>query len=122
MANFQEKNVLLTRDDVGRGKPSVYTLPQDTHVYGKKRKKEVFGVDKLTSSWHFPPLTEPKESGRDFRTMDKMGIAAKITKPEQVREFRNNNDVLLKKKRGSLPCKKRSSSIHEFNNSFNGIE
>mmetsp|Transcript_25549 Transcript_25549/g.34154 ORF Transcript_25549/g.34154 Transcript_25549/m.34154 type:complete len:157 (+) Transcript_25549:35-505(+) len=110
---IREKNILLARDDIGRAKPSVYSLPTDTHIYGVKNKYEEFGVAKLTSSWHLPPITEQKIVERDFRKMNVMGVDAKITKPKQVREFRSHLDVLLHKPKGSKPVS-RAMSIDRF--------
>ena len=85
---WKEKNPLLTRDDVGRAKPSTHDLPQDTHAYGVKNKKEEYGVGALTSSWHLPDIKKSNTSERDYQRLNKMGVNAKIIKPNQVREFR----------------------------------
>ena len=61
VAMWKEKNVLLTKDDIGRSKPSTYNLPRDGHIYGVKAKPEVYGVGKLTSEWHFPELSQAKQ-------------------------------------------------------------
>ena len=112
---MREKNVLLARDDIGRPKPSVYSLPNQAHAYGVANKIEEYGVGKLTSSWHLPPITDSKKAKdqKDFRKMNVMGVDAKITQPRQVREFRSGLDVKVKQPRGSRPSN-RSSSIDIF--------
>ena len=90
--------MLLTRDDIGRGKPTTHDLPQPNHTYGVKNKKEEYDVGKLTSSWHLPPLTEPKIGVKDYQKLNRMGAEAKVIKPYQVRPFRQQHDVRVIKK------------------------
>ena len=65
-AMWKEKNVLLTRDDIGRSKPSTYNLPNEGHAYGVKMRQEAYGVGKLTSEWHFPALSQAKIGEKNF--------------------------------------------------------
>ena len=48
---YKEKNSLLTRDDIGKAKPSTYNLKDQGFVYGVANKKEPFGAGALTSQW-----------------------------------------------------------------------
>ena len=64
--NFKEKNPLLARDDVGKPKPTTKDLPVESHSYGVKNKREEFGVDKLTSSWHLPAISQAKIGEKDY--------------------------------------------------------
>lgn len=109
---WKEKNPLLTRDDVGKAKPSTHDLPMDQHAYGVPNKKEEFGVGKLTTSWHLPELRTQKPSERDYQKLNKMGINAKIIKPYQVREFRMNHEDVRRVKKNSQPG--RVHSLRQF--------
>ena len=78
---FKEKNPLLTRDDVGRSKPTTHDLPSEGHAYGIKLKREEFGVAKLTSEWHLPEIPRNKIGDKDYQKLNKMGVEAKIARP-----------------------------------------
>ena len=45
------KNVLLVKDDVGKPKACVRTLPNQDHAYGYKAKPDPEGAGALLSSW-----------------------------------------------------------------------
>lgn len=38
------RNVLISKDDVGRGKPAPYQLPGPDFAYGKQDSKDRYGV------------------------------------------------------------------------------
>ena len=63
---IKEKNVLLTRDDVGRAKPHTYNLPTDGFVYGVANKREAFGAGKLTSEWQVAARSDVAAPAKDF--------------------------------------------------------
>ena len=108
---WKERNVLLTRDDVGKAKPTTHDLPQGPHTYGVKNKQEEFGVGKLTSSWHLPEIRKNSTFEKDYQKLNRMGVNAKIIKPYQVREFRQNHDVRKVKKQGNPS---RVTSLRQF--------
>ena len=114
---LQEKNPLLVRGDVGRAKPTTYSLPVETHTYGMKLKREEYGANKLTSEWHLPPITQKKEGERDFKKMNQLGVAEKVIKSNQVRNFRQNVDVRVVKKPVSVTAANRVSSEQAFKQS-----
>ena len=78
---WKEKNPLLTKDAVGRPKPTTHDLPYGSHAYGVKNKAEEFGVGKLTSSWHLPEISIGKATDPDYQKLNRMGAQAKIIKP-----------------------------------------
>ena len=78
---WKEKNPLLTRDDVGKAKPSTHDLPLNAHAYGVKNKIEEYGVGKLTSSWHLPEIRKNITTEKDYQKLNRMGVNAKIIKP-----------------------------------------
>lgn len=47
----KSNNVLLKKDDVGRGKPTTFTLPAKDFVYGKPEFTDQPGVGVLTTQW-----------------------------------------------------------------------
>ena len=108
---FRERNVLLAKDDIGRPKQSTYDLPGQDHAYGVKNRKEEYGAGKLTTSWQVAQAVELKNSQKDFQKLNRMGVNAKIIRPQQVSDFRKNHDVWVKKKHGQPP---RVSSVQAF--------
>ena len=64
-------NVLLVKDDVGRGKPCTVKLPPLTHTYGKPDNKDAEGVRMVTSSWATHTQSRGRLPATDFRKMNK---------------------------------------------------
>jgi hypothetical protein len=46
-------NILLLKGDVGRSKPSVYELPENSFSYGKKVNRDGIGMKEITSDWQY---------------------------------------------------------------------
>ena len=56
----------MTKDDIGRAKPTTHDLPSQEHAYGVKNRREQFGVDKLTNDWDIGKPSEVKQTKKDY--------------------------------------------------------
>ncbi|CAK0800581.1 unnamed protein product [Prorocentrum cordatum] len=95
-ASFRNRscNALLLRDDVGRGKPSAYDLPHESHAFGRAEAPDMEGAGDVLNSWaaHVPGPREGPDR-RDFLRMNKMAAGSRVTTAKDLAEFRKNNDV-----------------------------
>ena len=48
---ISHKNVLLVKDDVGKGKPATFKLPDKSFSYGKGVKSKGEGAGAICTSW-----------------------------------------------------------------------
>lgn len=48
---IRKKNVLLLKDDIGKGKPPSIKLPPVDNAYGKPNNKNEQGAAVITTSW-----------------------------------------------------------------------
>ena len=92
-------NYLIAKDDVGKRKPVCVNLPNEVHVYGKKTDKDIENVQDLIYTWKISEKTQVKDVEKDFRILNKLGLKKKITRANQVREFRKNSPDFLISKR-----------------------
>ena len=68
------RNQLLAKDDVGRGKPNTRDLPPEGFTFGKPDRKDPEGASIVTQSWKAHEQSRPKESERDFKKLNKLGV------------------------------------------------
>jgi hypothetical protein len=102
------KNFLLVRDDIGKSKQSVFSLPPDGFSYGRPDMKdqEGAGVGKstppflkrfiVTSSWKAHTKTSSQMQERDFKKLNKMQLKDKAIDAKKSTDFRKNNDARMK--------------------------
>lgn len=104
------KNQLLVRSDVGCAKGSVRDLPSPDHRYGYKIKKDKESAGSLLSSWQMHSPTKAPLVQKDYNKMNKLGAVSKITKPKQVKNFREKHNFTIKDSRNRLKYAKRLPS------------
>lgn len=97
---YREKNPLLVKNDIGKSKPFTHDLPSDDHVYGKELKRETYGAGALTSDWQLSKPNYRTETHRDFQKLNKVSLRCGVTSPKDVKQFRMNTDIRIKKKFG----------------------
>ena len=68
------KNCLLVKDDVGRGKPATRKLPPEGFTFGRPDKKDEEGAGVITCSWKAHEKSKSKDPERDFKKLNKLGI------------------------------------------------
>lgn len=72
---IRKKNVLLLKDDIGKGKPASIKLPPVDVAYGRPNNKNEQGCSVITTSWL--EHTSSKQSlhmGQDWKKRNKYGI------------------------------------------------
>ena len=96
------KNVLLVKDDIGKAKTSVRSLPGNEHFYGSKPKPDKEGAGALISSWQEHNPTKREVQQKDFKLLNKMSLDNKLTSPKEVTNFVKDHNVKVKEKRFKL--------------------
>ena len=76
---INNKNQLLVKDDVGKGKPATRDLPPDGFTFGKPDRRDVEGAGVVTSSWKAHEQSRAKEQERDFKKLNKVAIKSGVT-------------------------------------------
>ena len=117
---YKERNVLLARDDIGKSKPTTHNLPSQEHAYGVKNKQEQFGVGRLTQEWEISKHSSVKQTGQDYQRLNKLGINARVIRPNQVKSFRSGLDVRVPIKEGKSRLNK--STLMRVPPSINDVQ
>lgn len=88
--------MILTKDDVGRARPTCYDLPSDAHAYGRAEPADMEGAREVTMHWasHIP-RPKPGENIQDFKKLNKMAATENVSTAKQLKHFKQNNDVKL---------------------------
>ena len=97
----QSVNCLLTKDDIGKAKPSARDLPQGGFTFGKADPKEQFPVGILTSSWNFHAKSSKKISDKDFQRLNKVAIKEKAHTSQRQYELRKMVDIRIMQAQGT---------------------
>ncbi|CAK57406.1 unnamed protein product (macronuclear) [Paramecium tetraurelia] len=101
-------NPLLTKDDVGKSKPSTYNLPNQDFVYGHPLARDKEGAKEVTMTWKFHQESQDKVPNRDFAELNKQSIHNGSVKAhvtvhsiQDMYKFRQTHDARLKLKKGT---------------------
>lgn len=87
------KDVLLTRDDVGRSKPSTYDLPPSSFIYGKSAGHDEEGASEgivmkiarvVTRSWKFHSNSKDVVPEKDFKRINALAARKKHEKSKDA--------------------------------------
>eukprot|EP01017_Pseudomicrothorax_dubius_P002268 TRINITY_DN10009_c0_g1_i1.p1 TRINITY_DN10009_c0_g1~~TRINITY_DN10009_c0_g1_i1.p1 ORF type:complete len:224 (+),score=55.51 TRINITY_DN10009_c0_g1_i1:42-713(+) len=105
LPNVKQANVLLTKDDVGKSKPTTRKLPPDTFVYGKKLDMTQEGAKEVSGSWAFHQRSLDTPGQVDFKLMNKLSLQAGLRTSKEFGKFRQHNEVLLPVNRGRKDVK-----------------
>lgn len=62
------------KDDVGRSKPSAYSLPPVEYTYGKPLERDEEGAKEVSMTWKYHNETRAKEPDRDFAKLNKLSL------------------------------------------------
>jgi len=110
----KKPNCLLTKDDVGRSKPTTRKLPQDGWVYGKAEKKDDEGVSEITRSWKSHSTSREGAPDRDFKKLNKLSLRAGVTNARAMGGFRRTTDARVRIPKGSKDRMIRTSNEFYF--------
>jgi hypothetical protein len=108
------KNVLLIRSEVGKAKAGSRNVPPPEHVYGYKLKADSESAGSIMSSWQIHKPTRNYYYQKDYRKLNKLGASNHITKPKQVKDFREHYDCIVRKPKScsfSKPFKAPSDTL-----------
>ena len=86
-------NPLLVKDDVGRAKPSTFTLPSNEFIYGRPDKKDPEDAKALTTSWQHHSKSNPKEANKDYLRMNKKSISNGISSVKALNDYQKQNEI-----------------------------
>lgn len=88
-------NPLLTRDDVGRAKPSCYDLPSGQHAFGKMGNQDAEGAREVSMRWVPHTPSRGREAHvPDFITFNKKAASARACNPKELCNYRKDQDYL----------------------------
>eukprot|EP01017_Pseudomicrothorax_dubius_P002269 TRINITY_DN10009_c0_g1_i2.p1 TRINITY_DN10009_c0_g1~~TRINITY_DN10009_c0_g1_i2.p1 ORF type:complete len:109 (+),score=17.12 TRINITY_DN10009_c0_g1_i2:42-368(+) len=99
LPNVKQANVLLTKDDVGKSKPTTRKLPPDTFVYGKKLDMTQEGAKEgasiphthfyatVSGSWAFHQRSLDTPGQVDFKLMNKLSLQAGLRTSKVTTHF-----------------------------------
>lgn len=104
----ESKNVLLMKDEIGKPKPSIHSLPGTDFRYGKPEAKDSEGVYErnsyaVTHHWQVHTPTRPADPEKDYQRLNAMSVAQRLVKPRAMAEFRKRADVKVQRREGTLP-------------------
>jgi len=97
---------MLVKDDVGKGKPTVYDLPPEGHAFGRCDPPDQEGAREVTMHWAaHVPRRKPGPECQDFRKLNRLAAQSGVTNASQLADWRTTNDVKLVAKgpAGSTP-------------------
>lgn len=107
------KNVLLVRDEVGKGKPSCYNLPPPGHAYGRSDPPDAEGAREVIKKWvAHQPMPDKLSDLQDIRKINKMATQKGVVNAKQLAEFRKENDVRLTPRSGAIGIPMTIPSAH----------
>ncbi|KAJ1558445.1 hypothetical protein HK405_013669 [Cladochytrium tenue] len=90
-------NPLLVKDGVGKGRPSVYDLPADDHVYGKRVERNPDEcAAKVLHTWNVRAKSKNAVPALDYVAMNRNSARQGVGRPDEIREFRRQHPVRLR--------------------------
>ena len=93
---------MLVKDDIGRAKPVTRDLPPEGFTYGKADRRDTENAGVITSSWKLHEQSKPKESERDFKKLNKMGLKNGVVDARTLKEFRQGHDARIEATVGDI--------------------
>eukprot|EP00930_Biecheleria_cincta_P054090 TRINITY_DN399_c0_g1_i3.p1 TRINITY_DN399_c0_g1~~TRINITY_DN399_c0_g1_i3.p1 ORF type:complete len:246 (-),score=47.00 TRINITY_DN399_c0_g1_i3:238-975(-) len=89
-------NAVLVKDDVGRAKPTIYSLPPEGFAYGKSEPADAEGAREVTMHWAaHVPRPKPGTDCQDFRKLNRTAAKSGVRNAKDLVEFRKYNDIKL---------------------------
>ncbi|KAJ3084885.1 hypothetical protein BCR33DRAFT_713874 [Rhizoclosmatium globosum] len=90
-------NPLLVKDSVGKTRPTVFDLPGDDHIYGKKveRNPEECAAQVL-QHWNVKATSKHAVPALDYITMNRNTAKQGILSPRAIRDYRKEHPVRMK--------------------------
>ncbi|KAJ1340612.1 hypothetical protein BSLG_004706 [Batrachochytrium salamandrivorans] len=90
-------NTLLVKHEVGKTRTTVYDLPSDDHVYGKRVERDPLENTALVvQHWNVNATTQQAIPALDYITMNRNSAKQGIISPKSIRDFRETYPVRIK--------------------------
>jgi len=93
----KRSNMLLTRDDVGKSKPTTRNLPQSSFVFGKPEllaDRET--AQDLTTKWHLHTKSHiTSQDPRNFKKLNKMSLKSGSVNARDQYKYRASHDARI---------------------------
>lgn len=86
-------NPLLTKDSVGKAKPSCYELPEDQFAFGHPGDMDREGAREVSMRWVSHSRSKGPNFEPDFVHSNKQAACAKITTARDIKHFRKESDM-----------------------------
>jgi len=109
-----QRNILLMKNEVGKAKSPVRTLPALEHTYGKSAGKDAYGAKDVLNGWSYHSPSSESKCYTDFKKLNKMTLKESALTSKEVSDFRKNNDAKIPKQRGGDRSFKISLPMEEF--------
>lgn len=100
---------MLSRDDIGKSKPWTFKLPEGEFSYGKADRKDQEGAKEVTTSWAYHQQSKTSSADKDFKALNKIGIAKGAISAKDQAKLRKEKDIRIsqepkhKPSKGSVP-------------------
>lgn len=93
----RSRNVLLTKDDIGRAKHSVYDLPEADFAFGAGQIPDLEGAREVTMHWaSHQPRSKQGSATQDFRKINKNAAKSGVANASQLAQYRREGgDIML---------------------------
>lgn len=80
-------NFIIVKDDVGKPKPQLRSLPDTCYTYGQKTFKDKETARDLIYTWSESPKVNNRRAEKDYKKLNILSIKKKITQAVQLRQF-----------------------------------
>ena len=89
-------NILLHRDDLGKKKPGIHTLPSTDFVYGKFSGQDKEGARDLMKHWQLHKSSAKLQPEADVKLLNSMSAMNGLSTATEFRSFRKGKDIQMR--------------------------
>lgn len=102
----RSQNVVLLKDEIGKGKPACHDLPPNGHSYGFVESQIAGGVREAMTWAPHQPSPKPPRPDVDFDKLHKSAVTNRVTTPKKLAQFRSEGDFACRQASPSRtpPC------------------
>lgn len=89
-------NILIQKQDLGKSKPGIYSLPPPDFSYGKNTGEDDEGAADLISKWKSHHGSRKLKSEKDFRLLNSLSVGNGLSTATEFRTYRKGKDVRIR--------------------------
>jgi hypothetical protein len=106
----------LTKDDVGRAKPTCYDLPEFGFSFGRPNDQDGYGAGESIAKWHSHiPSSDPRgEPGIYFPVVNKVALKNGIFNPKDAASFHHDMKQTIPHSARDAPTGDRSAKAKDM--------